>query len=264
MALAIFFNSDLEVSRIILPRLAGPRQAGFFSAGVSFYQAVELLIPLSLAGALFPLLSRLYRQDRDQLGKVYLRAGKYLYLISLPLTIFCLATADQIVILFFGADYLPSAGTVRVLGVVMILMLQNYLLFDMMVAVRQEKKFALIMGVSFLINLGGAVILIKLWQAAGAAAAIGLAQLFSGLVFILSLRRNYRTSELLSRLIRPLPAALALVILICWERYLGFPFGIILISGLVVYLLALFPCRVWEAEDRRIARTVITYLSGVK
>jgi len=68
MALAIFFNSYLDVSRILLHHLAGPRPAGFFSAGASFYQAVELLIPISMAGALFPLLSRLYREDGDRLG----------------------------------------------------------------------------------------------------------------------------------------------------------------------------------------------------
>lgn len=264
IALTIFFNSYLDISRIILHRLAGPRQAGFFSAGSSFYQAVELLIPLSLAGAIFPLLSRLYRQDRERLGKVYLRVGKYLYLISLPLMIFSLTAAEEIVSLFFGADYLPAAGTVQVLGVVLILMLQNYLLFDMMVAVRREKKFALIMAGSFMVNLGAGVILIRLWQATGAAAAIGLAQLFSGGIFIFSLRRDYRTGELLSRFIRPLPAALGLILLIFWEKQLEFPLGIILISGMIFYLLLLFPCRVWEKEDRRIAREVIAYLTGVK
>ena len=63
---------------------------------------------------------------------------------------------------------------------------------------------------------------------------------------------------------RPLPAAAALALLIYWERSLGFPFGIILISGLVVYLLALFPCGVWEPEDRRAARAIISCLTGAK
>ncbi|MCX6348593.1 MAG: oligosaccharide flippase family protein [Candidatus Aureabacteria bacterium] len=248
LALAVFFNSFQEIIRVIVYWKQGAAAAGCYSAGASFFQALEGLVPLSLAGALFPLVCRLRRAGSGSVAGIYRRCGNYLFIIALPFAVVSLVLAPRLCVFFFGSAFAASASTARVLGVVALLMVQNYLFFDLMVATGKERLFAAVMAVGALINAALALFFVSLFGLAGAAAGAGIAQLVLCLVFFRILRRDLAAASPL-RLLRPLPGAAALAASLWGLEALGLPLPLILLPGLLLYAGGLVILRALGRED---------------
>ena len=260
VGIAIFFNSYHDITRIIIQKVVGSRSTGYYSAAVLPFIALESTVVISLMGALFPLIARLQVSDQARLLGLYQRMSKYLYLISLAAAVFCLLLSDELVALFFGESYIASAPVLRILGPVVILMFQNYLLYNAMVASRKEKLFALVIGGSALLNAIAVFILSRSVGIKGGAVALGLAHLFSLTIFSLLLRREYGLIPLTRIRARPLASALLAGALIWWEKSLNFPLGVMIISGGVAYGLLLYSFGVFDDNDRRLLKSVFPRL----
>jgi len=264
VGIAIFFNSYHDISRIIIQKVLGSSAAGYYSAAVLPFIALESTVVISLMGALFPLIARLHVSDQNRLLTIYQRVSKYLYLISLGGAVFCLLLSDELVALFFGAAYIDSAGVLKMLTPAIVLMFQNYLLYNAMVASRREKLFALIIGGSALLNALGVFLLSKSLGIEGGALALGSANLFSLVFFSLILRRKYGRIPLTRVRFRPLASAVVAGALIWWEKSLNFPLGVMIISGIVAYGLLIFSFGVFTPEDRTLFKSVFPGLPSAQ
>jgi len=282
MGLAVFFNSFHEVTRIVLQRTAGSGGAGQYSVATLPYLALESTVIIAMMGAIFPLLSRLYRTDRDRLVKITRTLSRYFYILSLLLVLYCFFLGDELILLLFGEQYLDAIPVFKLLGLVIILMPQNYLLFNAMVASRREWLFALIVGLAALLNALGVFFFsslfsrfspapvigsygpgsgIRLIGIAGAPVALFAAQLFLLAVLARILRREYRRGLLARGLGRPLLAAAATGGLIRWQGLLAFPPGVVLATSAVVYAVLLYVLGTFTNQDRSIFRQLLSGLS---
>ena len=255
---AIFFNSHHDMIKIAIQRVLDAEAAGYYSVAAFTYQAWERTVLLSLMAALFPVISRLHASDRQTLGQAYRRMSKYLYIASLPWAVVCLLLPGKIVLLLFGAAYAPAAPVVMILGPASILMFQNYLLYNAMVAARKEGLFALIMG-------GGAVLILLLTLIlirtplgiSGGAVALGAGQLFIWALFIYSLRSDYRVYPRRRDWLFPSLAGAFAAAEIWWIRGLELPFGVIVVSGCLTYLLGLIALGSFNASDRLFFKKIV-------
>ena len=291
LGLAVFFNAYHDASRLIIQQTIGSAGAGYYSAAVLLYLALESTVVLSLMGSLFPILSRYHASNNRGLIELYRRMSRYLYIISLLSAVFCLFLGDEIILLLFNPAYGDSIPVLKLLGPVMILMFQNYLLYNAMVASHREKLFALVMGGSALINAGGIFLLsgliggggsvsvvvpltgislftIRLIRLTAAPAALAAAQIFSFIIFSRILRREYGEGILHNRWVRPAAAAVISGLLIWFESRLDFPLGVIAASSVIVYVAALVIFRGIDAGDLQLLKNLfsgwISFLSPDK
>lgn len=256
---AVFFNSYHDVIKIVVQRILGGEAAGYYSAAALTYQAWERTVLLSLMAALFPVLSRLHAGSRESLAPAYRRMSKYLYIASLPWAVVCLLLPGKIVSLIFGPDSLPAAPVVRVLGLVAVVMFQNYLLYNAMVAARKERLFALIMGAGAVCNLALTLILIRTpLGVSGGAVALGAAQLATWGLFVRVLRDDYRVYPRARDWAPPAAAAALSAGLIWWIRGLELPFGVLVAAGVLVYLAGLFVFRAPTTADYEFFKRIIS------
>lgn len=263
IALAIFFNSFQDVVRLIVYWRSGAAAAGYYSAGASFFQALEGLVPLSLVGALFPAACRLRATDRNAFSGVYRRSAVYLQMAALPFAVISLVLSPRLCGYFFGPSFTAAAGVVRVLGIVSLLMVQNYLLFDLMVAAGKERLFAGVMGAGALINAASAFFLVAPFGPAGAAAGAGLAQLFLFLVFLRLLRDDLCVRSL-APLLHPLPAAAAMAAALWGLSRSGWPLPLVLLPAFLVYGGGLIVSGALNRDDWNLLRGIITLGKGGK
>lgn len=261
LALAVFFNSFQDVVRLIVYGKSGAAAAGYYSAGSSFFQALEGLVPLSLAGALFPLVCRLRSSDRDAVARIYRRSRGYLYLLALPFATASVLLAPRLCAFFFGGSFAEASGVVRALGVASLPMVQNYLLFDLMVASGREALFAATMGAGALLNAGAAYLLAGPFGPAGAAAGSALAQLFLFLLFLRLLKDELPAAAPLS-LLRPLPAAAALGLVLWGLNRCGWPLPLVVSAALLVYGLGLAASGALTREDWALLRSGLSGGTG--
>jgi O-antigen/teichoic acid export membrane protein len=282
LGLAVFFNSFHEVNRIILQKTVGSAGAGQYSVATLPYLALESTVIIAMMGALFPLLSRLYRSDRDRLVKISRSLSRYFFILSLLLALYCFFLGDELILLLFGAQYLDAIPVFKLLGLVILLMPQNYLLFNTMVASRKEWFFALTVGLAALVNALGVFFFSRFLAGlspipvigaygpgsgvrliAETAGPIGLfvAQLFLLTTLALILRREYRQGILAHNLWRPALAAAVTGGLIRWQGILGFPPGVVLATSAVVYGILLYGLGTVTARDRSIFRQLLAGLT---
>ena len=78
LILAVFY---LRLSLIMIGLIKGPYITGLYGSAFKFTEAI-ILIPQSLALALFPLSSRLFLQDKEKLFEIYKKGLGILFLIS--------------------------------------------------------------------------------------------------------------------------------------------------------------------------------------
>ena len=278
IGLAVFFNSFHDVTRIIIERIIGSPAAGNYSVAALPYMALESTVVISLMGAVFPLLSRLHLSDRLGLIGIYRRMSRYLFMLSLLVALYCLFMGDELILILYGKDYLDAIPVLKLLGLGVILMFQNYLLFNAMVACGKEKMFALVLGLGALINGVGVIlftgILSRLDQTiviGGSASGVGIrlipvsggpialitAQSFILVVLAIILYREYGRGIVFSRSLSPVIAAVLTGGLIRWEGVIGIPIGVVLVSSAVVYGLLLVILRSFDRTDRDIIRDLI-------
>ncbi|MCX6724647.1 MAG: oligosaccharide flippase family protein, partial [Candidatus Shapirobacteria bacterium] len=105
LILAVFY---LRISLLLVGLLKGDYYTGLYGSVFKFIEAI-ILIPQSLALALFPLSARLLLEDKEKLKKIYQKGLGVLLLFALPFVLIFIFAAKLIISLAYGADYLPAA-----------------------------------------------------------------------------------------------------------------------------------------------------------
>lgn len=168
LILAVFY---LRLSTIMVGILKGPEATGLYSSASRFVEAM-VLIPQSLALALFPLSSKLILNDKERLKKVYTKGLIVLFLFSLPFS-FALIFGSKIITGFaFGEEYLPAIPVFVVLGISVIFFFVNALAGNIIQNSNHVKKFLPFAGLNFIILLSLALVLIPKYSIVGAAWAV--------------------------------------------------------------------------------------------
>ncbi len=281
IGLAIFFNSFHEMTRIVLQRTVGSSGAGQYSVATLPYMALERTVIIAMMGAIFPLLSRLFRADRDRVVKITRTLSRYFFILSLLLALYCFFLGDELILMLFGKEYLDAIPVFKLLGLVILVMPQNYLLFNAMIVSRREWLYAAVLGLAAFFNVLGAFLFsrwfsrfypvpvigaygpgsgIRLIGETGGPVALFAAQLFLLVALAAILRREYRQVVLASSLWRPVLAAAATGGLIRWQGLIDLPPGVILLTSAVVYGVLLYALGTVTERDRSIFRQLLAAL----
>jgi len=184
LILAVFY---LRLSLIMVGLIKGPYLTGLYGSVFKFAEAI-ILIPQSLALALFPLSSRLFLQDKGKLFRIYKKGLGVLFLMSLPFVLVFGFFSKFIINFAYGSDYLAAAPVLVVLGFALVLFFLNVLPGNIIQNSPQFKKFLPWAALNFIVKLILCLILIPRFSIMGAAYAVlggELIGLFINNVFVL-------------------------------------------------------------------------------
>lgn len=165
LVLAVFY---LRISIILVGLLKGDYYTGLYGSAFKFIEAM-VLIPQSLALALFPLSSRLLLEDKNKLEDVYKKGLGFLLLFALPFALILIILARSIIILAYGQNYLAAAPVMVILGISLIFFFLNVLPGNIIQNSHKFKRFLPWSVLNFLITLTLGLILIPKFSIIGAA-----------------------------------------------------------------------------------------------
>ena len=174
LIVAVFY---LRLTTILVNLIKGPEATGFYSSAFKFVEAM-ILIPQSLALALFPLSSKLMVENKGQLRGVYGKGLAVLFLASLPFSLGLIFGANLIIKFSYGVNYLAARPVFAVLGVGLIFFFVNALAGNVIQNSKEVRKFLPFAIVNFLITLLFALILIPRYSIVGAAWAVVGGEIF--------------------------------------------------------------------------------------
>jgi O-antigen/teichoic acid export membrane protein len=213
------------------------------------------IIPFAFGCALFPLMSRFGRDDRDGLLNLYRDAFRLLFLISIPITCLLIFFAPLIIRILCPEVATESVHTLRILSLSVIPLFFHALFSNVLISIKKQKSlvFASVMG--FILNVILDILLIPGWGPAGAATGKVGAYLLVSICLYYSVTRELGTLHLLDRTLKPLLAGLAAgVILFAARDYNIYAIGL---AGCAAYVLFLFLLRGFTPRDRELIRAIL-------
>lgn len=168
LILAVFY---IRASLILVGLLKGDYYTGLYGSAFKFVEAM-ILIPQSLALALFPLSSRLFLEDKQRLKRVYQKGLGVLFLFSLPFALILGFFPNLIISVAYGQEYLQAAPVLALLGASLILFFLNALPGNIIQNSPKFKKFLPWAVLNSLLALLFCFLLIPKYGIVGAAWAV--------------------------------------------------------------------------------------------
>lgn len=141
------------LNRIMLGAMSTSMQVGYFSQ-ITTVVSLPIAIVSSLAAALIPRIANLFENKKKTEMKKYIEiAIGYVYMLSCPMVIGCLAIGNIFVPVFFGKSYEPAIPILYVLSFLFIILSLGQLLGPFLIAINRQNGYTLAVTLAAAVNL---------------------------------------------------------------------------------------------------------------
>jgi len=207
-ALAFIALVNHQINIVLLSLYRPADDVGLFSAAATLIVYL-LLFPNVFIQALFPVFARFNRSSKDALRRTYSLSFKYLMLFGFPLSAGLFVTADQVISLVYGSGFQGAVTALRI---------QAFLLLWMFIwangtflnATGKQTFFALMNGITVVLNIGLALLLIPRFSYIGSSIARTLPPAIFMLPITMVIHKQLEIKFPYSLVIRSLIAALGM------------------------------------------------------
>jgi|TARA_B100000315_G_C14562681_1_gene581312 O-antigen/teichoic acid export membrane protein len=190
--LSILLNGViLQIYNFLMALNVTPSDVGNYQAATNFPMIIAFFtIPISTV--LFPLFSKIPKNDNGQLEKVYKNAVKYSALITVPITSVLILLSDPIVHIVFGDDYMYTPYYLRLVCIPFLLIGLGYQINGGLLNGQGKTRPQFISSVLvFIIGLPLSLYLIPLMGVTGLLITMNIATLTGVLYILFWISRNF-------------------------------------------------------------------------
>jgi O-antigen/teichoic acid export membrane protein len=230
----------------------GDTATGYYNAAYNLVFSAVMLSNV-FNTALYPSLARHSVHHPDSLRGIYTRSLRYSFGLALPIALGCTVLAEPLVLLLFGADFLPAAPALAIIIWAVPFMFLTELCGYIVVIAGKEKLVARSILVSTAVNIGANLILVPRYGFMAAAVMTVVTEIVLLGQYIWLLRSQIGLSDWASIIIRPLLAALCMAAVVYGLRHLPVPVTILI--GAVSYGMAGWLFGVFGKDELAFVRT---------
>ncbi len=173
----LIMTTYFKVDTLLLSLLKGFTATGLYNAASKMTDLLTF-IPLAVATAFYPTLSRLHRGNSGSaLGIFYKKAFSYLVIIALPMAVLFSLTAGRLMLVYKSSEYAPAAGVLQIIAWAEAFIFVNYLMGYLLNSIDRQRLFTISAGICAGFNILLNLLLIPTFGYMGAAAAALVTQL---------------------------------------------------------------------------------------
>lgn len=234
---AIMLNTDI----LMIGWWKQASDVGFYSAGQRPIQFFYIFSNM-FATAMFPTFSRFAKKETLKFRLSLEKSLASIFLIAFPLAAGGIILSNEIIILLFGQQYIPSAEIFKILMITILITFPAALLNGAILAYDKQKKFINFMAIGALSNVLLNYLFIPIYGINGAAFATLISQFASNYSMWLSMKKiNYFVVA--PHLKKIIVASLLMSVFSVLFKYANVNFIINIILSAVIYLGALIILR---------------------
>ncbi len=257
LMVTVMLGIYVQLDIVIISLLVDEQTVGWYGAADTLF-ATFLFVPTVFVTAVFPALSRMYKESADTLAVVMRNSFDLLLIVAVPLGLGLFAIAGNLAVLLFGADFANSGPVLAVMGIVLILTYQNILLGKFLISVDRQNTWTKVMAVATVATIPLDLLLVSWCKTTFNNGAIGGALAFvvteSGMVIagLWLLPRGTLGRENVWRTVRVLVAGLIMLVMV-WplrQMFILIPIA----TGTMVYLVMIWVLRVVKTEEWQLIR----------
>jgi len=179
IAYQLFVNADV----ILLGFMKDKILVGYYNAAYKFVWLFAFIGGFFFQ-AIFPLISRYYKENREKFKMLLEKTGKIMLLLGIPISLCITVIAKPLILLVFGEEYAPSALILQVLIWNVLFITVNNVFVRGLLGTGREKNYFYILagqaGLNILLN----IFLIPKFGAIGASIATLVCELIGLFLYI--------------------------------------------------------------------------------
>jgi O-antigen/teichoic acid export membrane protein len=240
---------------LMVAAMSNETVVGWYGAPSRLFDTL-IFFPLILATAVFPLMSRLWQTEREQLARTAQETLNIAVIVVVPFSMAFFWYAEQIISLLFGADqFAESVVLLKILSLALPLLYVDFIFATLLNAVDRQRYTPIVALVGLVVNVAGNWMLIPLFQqstgngAIGAAIMTGVTELVISALFFGFLPPGLFKRENLIVVMKALGAGacmLAAVFLLGWW---GVPWMVSCMIGLAMYVVVLLSTKAMSKSE---------------
>lgn len=193
----IFGSIYYWIDSVILSKIVGNEVVGWYNAAYRLMFVFLSIYTVYLA-AIFPVMSKFYKNSEEYLKFSYERSYKYLLIISLPIAVGTTLLADKIILLIYGNGYTPAIFALQILIWTIPFLFINGLSGYLLSAVNRQMVLTKITFIGTILNITLNLILIPKFSFIGSSVATVITELsLSPILIHLLLKANYTDKKAL-------------------------------------------------------------------
>ncbi|MBN2030685.1 flippase [bacterium] len=247
--IAIIATLFWRIDAVILQRMKGDVDVALYGTVNRLFLFSQMLI-ISFFTAFFPIMARLFSEQKDTFQRVCNKSIQYLCIINLAVALFVMVYSEPIVLLFFGSDFLDAAPALVIFMWAIFFFAINELLGYVLLASNHQKLDLRIQLIVLLSKVTLNFIFLNKYSYVGAA----IATLIS-LLIMLVLKYGYVAKHViqfqLQRLIKKVVRLSIAGTIMLSVIYLLKPWNlfIVFIFSVFIYSISLFALKIFSDDD---------------
>jgi O-antigen/teichoic acid export membrane protein len=268
--ISIFSRIYGYLDSILLSYLAGDKALGYYSAAYKLPAAL-VFIPSALSAAIFPAFSETFAVNNprhgvasERLGQLFQRAMAALMLIAVPIGIGIAGVSREIVLKFYGAQYLPGVEALKILAMATIFVFLNYPIGALFNACDRQKLNAALYGMTMCVNAILNFILIPRYEYLGAAIAFLASHSALFIVSLIFARRivTYSARQFAAQTLKVVLSCFVMLFAI-WVLTPMMNIFVVIGCAVIIYFVALFLLRGFQDDQIEFLRKIFKRQTAV-
>lgn len=248
----VFGSIYFYIGSVMLSKIRGNEEVAVYSAAYNLALAI-LFIPTVYTNAIYPVLSRYYKESKENLKILYERSFKYLYIIGLPISAGTYFLAGRIINFLYGEAYANSIIALQIISWYMFIKFLNFLLGTVLSSIDRQNKRMLGQGMTAAFNVLLNLLLIPKIGFIGAAWATFATEIFLFVLYYWYVSKGLYFYNFGRIILKPLMAALVMFLVI---KFAGLGLVLTIIVSALSYFAALLLLKVIDNDDRKIIKSI--------
>lgn len=150
-AFGLFFMVYLWIDFVMLSLLTTNEVVGWYAVPTRLFQTL-MFLPVAVATAWLPHFVRGFEEGGEKLRDAARQPVELVLLLSLPIAALTAVSAGPVIHLLYGAKYAHSAPVLAILGLCIPPMYMNIMLGQVLIAMKRQTSWTVVMAVTTVVN----------------------------------------------------------------------------------------------------------------
>lgn len=255
-ALTSFFGIVLySVDMIMLTNMVSSYANGIYSAAYKLISVLTMFYTVYSA-VIFPVMSRLYKNEKNLLVVSFEKSIKYFMLLIIPISFATILYSTDIVVLFFGHEYIETSSVLSILIITVPLSFIDAICINLLNASHKERYVTSTYLIATTTNIILNFFIIPKYSYDGAAFTNILSDIILTIFLFYSIYKlnSMPKKKLYLDLFKIITASIILYVIL---SVLNLNMWLALPIGIIIYFIAIIVMKTYDEEDKFIIKEIL-------
>lgn len=251
---SLFYTIYYSIDVVMLTQMVGDYASGIYNATYKLINVLTLFYSIYTA-VIFPVMSKLYKNEKTLLKTSFEKSIKYLLMVTVPIAIATAFYADEIIHLIYGNQYGDASGVLIVLIWTVCFLFVNGAVTTTLNASHKEVSVTKIYLVAAAFNVILNYFLIPHYSYIGAATATVISEILIFVLAMIALKRIGHVPDI-HLFYDVCKIAISSLILAVVLYVANLNMWVAIPVGIIVYLVAIVATQTFDDLDKTIVRQI--------